>query len=90
MELQYLGSELVARINTHLGSQVVKGLRFVQTIGMDAPAPQQRTQPDPVDAAKAEAAVASLPDGELRTALAALGGAVLARARSSSGRRNTQ
>jgi hypothetical protein len=90
MELQYLGSELTARINTHLGSQVVKGLRFVQTIGMDAPAPQQRAQPDPVDAARAEAAVASLPEGELRTALAALGGAVLARARSSTTRRNTQ
>src|SRR5277367_2821515 len=32
MELQYLGAELIGRINTHLGSQLVKGLRFVQTI----------------------------------------------------------
>jgi hypothetical protein len=90
MELQYLGGELIARINTHLGSQVVKGLRFVQTIGMDAPALPQQAQPDPMDQAKAEAAVAGLPEGELRTALAALGSAVLARGRSSTARRHRQ
>lgn len=88
MELQYLGGELIARINTHLGCQVVKGLRFVQTTGLDAPAPPQQLRPDPVDQAEAEAAVASLPEGELRAALAALGGAVLARARSSTDRRH--
>jgi hypothetical protein len=90
MELQYLGGELIARINTHLGSQVVKGLRFVQTTDLDAPAPSQRIRPDPVDQAEAEAAVAGLPEGELRAALAALGGAVLARARSSTDRRHKQ
>ncbi len=90
MELQYLGGELIARINTHLGSQVVKGLRFVQTIDMDGPAPAQQTRPNPVDQAEAEAAVAGLPEGELRAALAALGSAVLARARSSTARRLKQ
>ncbi len=87
MELQYLGSELIGRINTHLGGQVVKGLRFVQTIAMDAPAPPRRTAPDPADQAQAEAAVAGLPEGELRTALASLGSALLARKKSSAGAR---
>jgi hypothetical protein len=90
MELQYLGTELTGRINTHLGSQVVKGLRFVQTIGMDAPAPPHQAPADPMDQAKAEAAVADLPEGELRAALASLGSAVLARGRSSTARRHKQ
>jgi hypothetical protein len=90
MELRYLGSELIGRINTHLGGQVVKGLRFVQTIGADAPAPPQQAQPDPTDQAAAEAAVADLPEGELRAALAALGSALLARAKSSTARRQEQ
>jgi hypothetical protein len=77
MELQYLGGELLARINGHLGSQVVSGLRFVQTSTI-APVPPQHTPPDPVRQAEAEAAVAALPEGELRAALAALGRAVLA------------
>jgi hypothetical protein len=88
MELQHLGGELIARINTHLGTQVVQGLRFVQTLATDAlPRPLQAA-PDPADQAQAEAAVAHLPDGDLRTALAALGGAILARAKSSTARRH--
>jgi hypothetical protein len=83
MELQYLGGELLGRINTHLGGQVVTGLRFVQTVAPadPAPAPELRLKPDPADMAKAAAAVAGLADGELRTALAALGSAMLARAK---------
>jgi hypothetical protein len=80
MELQYLGGELVERINAHLGSQVVSGLRFVQTTDIAVPRPPLHTQPDPSEHAAAEAAVAGLPEGELRTALAALARAVLARA----------
>jgi hypothetical protein len=80
MELQYLAGELIGRINSHLGSQVVTGLRFVQTIGPDASAPPPPAPPDPAAQAAAEAAVAALPEGELRSALAALGRAVLGRA----------
>jgi hypothetical protein len=83
MELQYLGAELRGRINAHLGGEVVKGLRFVQTIAPADPAPaaELRIKPDPADMAKAAAAVAGLAEGELRTALAALGSAMLARAK---------
>ena len=88
MELQHLSGELVARINTHLGTQVVQGLRFVQTLAADVPAPPRREAPDPAIQAQAEAAVRHLPEGELRTALAALGGAVLARAKASTARRH--
>jgi hypothetical protein len=80
MELQYLGGELIGRINTHLGSRVVSDLRFVQTTSTAAPAPPQSAPPDPAVQAAAEAAVAGVPEGELRTALAALARAVLARA----------
>jgi hypothetical protein len=89
MELQYLGGELIARINTHLGSQVVSGLRFVQTTAI-VPVPPQRIPPDPASQAEAEAAVAALPEGELRGALAALGRAVLARSKSSTSRGRKQ
>jgi hypothetical protein len=73
MELQYLATELMARINTHLGGEVVKALRFVQT-APPAPylAPATRP-PAPAALARVDAAVAGLPEGELRTALAALG-----------------
>lgn len=78
MELQHLANELIDRINTHLGSQTVKRLRFVQTL----PPPRQPAvcAPAPPSAAQrrqAEAAVSQLPPGGLRDALAALGAAVL-------------
>ena len=79
MELQYLAGELIGRINAHLGSQVVTGLRFVQTTTLTADPPPPPTPPDPADLAAIDAAVAGLPDNELRAALAALGRALLAR-----------
>jgi hypothetical protein len=81
MELQYLGGELIKRINAHLGGQVVGDLRFVQTPGSAPAPPSQSARPDPADQAAAEAAVAGLPEGELRTALAALAHALLTQAR---------
>ncbi len=77
MELQHYATELISRINTHLGTTTVRNLRFVQTTSI-AP---QATLPPPVPtwvAAAAETAVATLPEGELRAALASLGRSVLA------------
>ncbi len=79
MELQYLTTELLARINAHLGSQVVTGLRFVQTTTMLPPVPSPPAPPDPADLAAVDAAVASMPESELRTALTALGRAMVSR-----------
>ena len=80
MELQHLAGEVMARINAHLGSQVVTALRFVQTFGdappVAAPCRRRRTRRS---WPQVEASVAHLPDGELRAALAALGQAVVAR-----------
>ncbi len=77
IELQHLSTELIARINGHLGSQAVHRLRFVQTAtGSAAIVPLAR----PVNAAARQAALASvahLPAGPLREALATLGAAVL-------------
>jgi len=76
MELQHLTTELIARINAHLGTPTVQALRFVQTAPPPATAPPvPRVTPAATKAA--EAAVAGLPSGELRDALAALGRAVL-------------
>jgi hypothetical protein len=78
MELQHYAGELIERINMHLGSPTVRALRFVQTA---LPAPRATLPPAPASgavAAAAESAVAGLPEGELREALAALGRAVLA------------
>jgi hypothetical protein len=74
MELQHLAGEVIARINTHLGSQVVTALRFVQTPELLAPlAPPVAPVADPAKLAAVAAAVADLPEGELRGALASLG-----------------
>ena len=78
MELQHYATELISRINTHLGATAVRSLRFVQTTTV-APRPPPPAPPVPAwVAAAAETAVAALPEGELRAALAALGRAVLA------------
>jgi hypothetical protein len=86
MELTYLADELRGRINGHLGRETVKALRFVQnsveshadSLPPDSlpigPAPA----PPPGAVAQATQAVADLPDGPLKDALAALGALVLA------------
>lgn len=79
MDLHYVGVELINRINTHLGGLPVHSLRFTQA-GMPRLPPAPR-RPPPEAVAEADAAVADLPEGELRSALAALGRVVLGRAR---------
>jgi hypothetical protein len=78
MELQHLATEVIARINAHLGSQTVAALRFVQTPEMQAMPPAALPPPpDPAKLAAVEATVSGLPEGELRGALASLGRAML-------------
>ncbi len=77
MELQHLANEVMARINAHLGSQVVTALRFVQTAMPSAPLMALPVPPDPARLAEIDAVVAGLPEGELRTALANLGRALI-------------
>jgi hypothetical protein len=71
MELQHLAPELIGRINAHLGRVVVERLRFVQQAppgaAPAAPRPKPVTLPETV-----EAKLASMPEGELREALAKL------------------
>ena len=75
LELQHLAPQLMERINRHLGRIAVTRLRFVQ----DAPAVRVAARPPrPAAVAQAKAAVAGLPEGDLRDALEALGRAVLA------------
>jgi hypothetical protein len=76
MELQHLSGELIGRINQYLGSPVVGQLRLVQDLPARTP-PRSRPQVDPAASIAAAEAVAHLPEGPLRTALAALGQAVL-------------
>ena len=76
LELQHLAPQLIERINRHLGKIAVTRLRFIQ----DAPPLRAAPRPPrPAAVAKARAAVAGLPAGDLRDALEALGRAVLAR-----------
>ena len=75
LELQHLAPQLIERINRHLGKIAVTRLRFIQ----DAPPVRVAARPPrPAAVAKARAAVAGLPAGDLRDALEALGRAVLA------------
>jgi len=77
MELQHLAGEVIARINGHLGHQTVTTLRFVQTPEFAPPVTAPKPPPDPRRLAAVEAALADLPPGELRGALASLGRAML-------------
>jgi hypothetical protein len=79
MDLHYMGIEVINRINTHLGGQPVHSLKFTQA-GMPRKPPPPRPSP-PEAILEAEAAVAELPDGELKSALAALGRVVIGRSR---------
>jgi hypothetical protein len=76
MELQHLSVELISRINQYLGAETVRRLRFVQ---IPSPQPPSQSRLLPTEAAERAAsdAVAGLPDGPLRVALAALGRMVL-------------
>jgi hypothetical protein len=76
MELQHLSTEVLARINQYLGTSGVRRLRFVQITAVRIPV---RPKPRLTEAAEVAArdAVAQLTAGPLRTALAALGRAVL-------------
>jgi hypothetical protein len=74
VELQHLSEQLIGRINGHLGRVAVTRLRFMQDMRPPATAPPP---PRPRAIAAARAAVATLPAGELRDALEALGRAVL-------------
>ena len=70
LELQHLSDQLIARINGHLGREVVVRLRFVQDaspVPTRPPSPKRRSKPVQVH---------GLPPGPLHDALVALGRAV--------------
>jgi hypothetical protein len=79
MDLHYMGVEVINRINTHLGGQPVHSLKFTQ-IGMPKQPPLPQFAP-PEATLEAEAAVTDLPDGDLKSALTALGRVVIGRSK---------
>jgi hypothetical protein len=79
MDLHYMGIEVINRINTHLGGQPVHSLKFTQA-GMPRKPPATPASP-PEAILEAAAAVADLPDGDLKSALAALGRVVIGRSK---------
>jgi len=81
MNLHYMGVEIINRINTHLGGQPVHSLKFTQAGNPPKPPPVPPSPPEAI--IEAEAAVADLPDGELKSALAALGRVVIGRSKHS-------
>jgi hypothetical protein len=87
MDLHYMGIEVINRINTHLGGQPVHALKFTQA-GMPRKPPPIRALP-PEASQEAAAAVADLPEGELKAALAALGRVVIGRSKHSTRRLKT-
>lgn len=73
LELQHLAPQLIARVNSALGRQVVERLRFVQDDSITGLADQEPRAPEPVPAM-----IPDLPDGPLHDALARLGGRIAA------------
>jgi hypothetical protein len=84
MDLHYMGLEVINRINTHLGGSPVHSLKFTQA-GMPRKPPAAPPSP-PEAVLEAEAAVADLPEGDLRSALASLGRVVIGRTKHSTRR----
>ena len=84
MDLHYMGVEVINRINTHLGGRPVHSLKFTQAGMPRKPAVRAAKPPEAIK--EAEAAVADLPDGELKDALAALGRVVIGRSKHSTRR----
>jgi hypothetical protein len=84
MDLHYMGIEVINRINTHLGGQPVHSLKFTQAGMPPKPPPIPSSPPEAI--LEAEAAVAGLPDGDLKSALAALGRVVIGRSKHSTRR----
>lgn len=84
MDLHYMGVEVINRINTHLGGLPVHTLKFTQA-GMPRRTPTIIPKP-PEAILEADAAVADLPDGDLKSALAALGRVVIGRSKHSTRR----
>jgi hypothetical protein len=84
MDLHYMAVEVINRINTHLGGQPVHSLKFTQAGNPPKPPPVPKSPPEAI--LEAEAAVADLPDGELKSALAALGRVVIGRGKHSTRR----
>lgn len=74
LELQHLGEALRERINTTLGTALVRRLRFVQDATLTPAA-----SPPPPRGGGAEPALPGVPEGPLRDALAALGRAIASR-----------
>jgi len=76
MELTHLAPQLIQRINARFGKPLVERLRFVQ---QSAPGGAARRPAPPLPAvvpARVEAAIATLPEGELRAALSKLAAGV--------------
>ncbi|MSO91340.1 MAG: DUF721 domain-containing protein [Acetobacteraceae bacterium] len=73
MELQHFAPQLIARINAHIGHALVSALRFTQDLQPTATTPESRPAPSPQAIAVVKKKLATLPDGPLRDALAALG-----------------
>lgn len=83
LELQHLAPQLIERINAHVGAGFIARLRIVQAARghaetQAAAALPPRRAPAPEAAARVDRALAELPDGPLRDALARLGRAIAA------------
>ncbi|MCX8099962.1 MAG: DciA family protein [Geminicoccaceae bacterium] len=88
LELQHALPQLVERINGHLGWRAVARILLRQRVPTNPPPATATPRPtDPVVRAAIEADLASLADGDLRTALARLGGRLLEARAAPRGRR---
>ena len=69
-------TELISRINRYFGNRALRRLRFVQVLTARSMV-RKVARPNPLAIEAASRAVADLPEGPLKSALAALGQAVL-------------
>jgi hypothetical protein len=70
-----VSAELISRINRYFGNQAVRRLKFVQDLTTRSMA-RAVARPNPLAEEAASRAVADLPEGPLKAALASLGEAV--------------
>lgn len=71
VELSYISANILERINTFMGRKMVERLRFVHASTSLSPQKTQSVAVKPVSIP-----IADLPEGDLKTALSTLGGAI--------------
>lgn len=79
IEIQHLAPQIIERINTYFGGEVVQRIRITQTLSQDTPSPGAPAPPSQIAIDAARTHLADMDDSPLKEALLSLGARIYAR-----------